>query len=81
MAFIDRVKGTGTTSRHPGGMSAVPARRQAIEAVAPAAPYPPVRVREAFAVQPKLAALAIVRGEYVCDNTDVIRNASFPGRR
>jgi 3-oxoacyl-[acyl-carrier-protein] synthase III len=78
MAFIDRVKSTGTTSRHPGGMSdAVPARRRPMEAVAPAAPYPPVRVREAFAIQPKLTALAIVRGEYVCDNTDVIRNASF----
>jgi 3-oxoacyl-(acyl-carrier-protein) synthase III len=36
-----------------------------------------VRVREAFAVQPKLEALAIVRGEHVCDNADVIRNASF----
>ena len=40
-------------------------------------PTRPVRVREAFAVQPKLEALAIVRGEHVCDNTDVIRNASF----
>ena len=46
-------------------------------AVAPATPYPPVRVREAFAIQPKLEALAIVRGEHVCDNADVIRNASF----
>jgi 3-oxoacyl-[acyl-carrier-protein] synthase III len=78
MAFIDRVKSTGNTSQRPGGMSAgVPARRQPLEAVEPVAPYPPVRVREAFAIQPKLAALAIVRGEYVCDNTDVIRNASF----
>jgi 3-oxoacyl-(acyl-carrier-protein) synthase III len=78
MAFIDRVKTTGTTSQHPGGMSAgVRTRREPREAVAPVAPYPPVRVREAFAIQPKLAALAIVRGEYVCDNTDVIRNASF----
>ena len=78
MAFIDRVKGTGTAGRHPGGMSAAaPARRRPMEAVAPAAPYPPVRVREAFAIQPKLAALAIVRGEHVCDNADVIRNASF----
>jgi 3-oxoacyl-(acyl-carrier-protein) synthase III len=34
-------------------------------------------VREAFAVQPKLEALAIVRGEHVCTNDDVIRNASF----
>ncbi len=78
MAFIDRVKSTGTSSQHPGGMSAgVPARRGPMEAVAPVAPYPPVRVREAFAIQPKLAALAIVRGEYVCGNADVIRNASF----
>jgi 3-oxoacyl-[acyl-carrier-protein] synthase III len=78
MAFIDRVKGTGATSQPPGGISAaVPAPREPMEAVAPAAPYPPVRVRETFAIQPKLAALAIVRGEHVCDNTDVIRNASF----
>jgi len=78
MAFIDRVKSTGTTSQHPGDMSAaVPAPREPMEAVAPATPYPPVRVRETFAIQPKLVALAVVRGEYVCDNTDVIRNASF----
>jgi 3-oxoacyl-(acyl-carrier-protein) synthase III len=34
-------------------------------------------VREVFAIQPALEALAIVRGEHVCDNVDVIRNASF----
>jgi 3-oxoacyl-[acyl-carrier-protein] synthase-3 len=72
MAFIERVK-------HPAAAStgAHHARREPIEEVAPATPYPPVRVREAFAIQPKLEALAIVRGEHVCDNTDVIRNASF----
>jgi 3-oxoacyl-[acyl-carrier-protein] synthase III len=69
MAFIERVK-------RPRAISARDAAAQ-IEAVEPVAPYPPVRVREAFAVQPKLEALAIVRGEHVCDNTDVIRNASF----
>ena len=36
-----------------------------------------MRVREAFAVQPKLEALAIVRGEHVCSNDDLIRNAAF----
>jgi 3-oxoacyl-[acyl-carrier-protein] synthase III len=78
MAFIDRVKSSGATSQQPGDIrAAVPAPREPMEAVAPATPYPPVRVRETFAIQPKLAALAIVRGEYVCDNTDVIRNASF----
>jgi 3-oxoacyl-[acyl-carrier-protein] synthase III len=70
-AFIERVK------------SPRPARRQdslaraTMEAVEPVAPYPPVRVREAFAVQPRFEALAIVRGEHVCSNADVIRNSSF----
>jgi 3-oxoacyl-[acyl-carrier-protein] synthase-3 len=45
--------------------------------VAPVTPYPPIRVREAFRIQPKLEALAIVRGEHVCSNDDVIRNSSF----
>jgi 3-oxoacyl-[acyl-carrier-protein] synthase III len=68
MAFIDRVKHAGATGRGTAARD---------EAVAPAAPYPPVRVREAFAVQPRLESLAIVRGEHVCDNADIIRNASF----
>jgi 3-oxoacyl-(acyl-carrier-protein) synthase III len=90
MAFIDRVKaagngtaGNGTAGRADrgngasGSGAATVRHGAAAEAVAPAAPYPPVRVREAFAVQPRLEALAIVRGEHVCDNDDVIRNASF----
>ncbi len=78
MAFIDRVKRAGTTGRNAAGKTAaVPAQREPVEAVAPAAPYPPVRVREAFAIQPKLEAIAAVRGEHVCANTDVIRNTSF----
>jgi 3-oxoacyl-(acyl-carrier-protein) synthase III len=72
MAFIERVK---RSAEHPApGRDAA---RAGYEAVEPVAPYPPVRVREAFAVQPKLEALAIVRGEHVCTNDDVIRNASF----
>jgi 3-oxoacyl-[acyl-carrier-protein] synthase-3 len=73
MAFIDRVKNT----RAAGQSVAVPIQSEPIEAVAPVTPYPPVRVREAFAIQPALEALAIVRGEHICDNVDVIRNASF----
>jgi 3-oxoacyl-[acyl-carrier-protein] synthase-3 len=69
MAFIARLKRSVPSSQG--------ARPEPIEAVEPSAPYPPVRVREAFAVQPKLEALAIVRGEHVCSNADVIRNASF----
>ena len=74
MAFIERVK------RSPALGHGAPSQREAAaraESVEPVTPYPPVRVREAFAVQPKLEALAIVRGEHVCDNADVIRNASF----
>jgi 3-oxoacyl-[acyl-carrier-protein] synthase III len=71
MAFIERVKRT-----RPAATSDSTARTRA-EAVEPVTPYPPVRVREAFAVQPKLEALAVVRGEHVCTNADVIRNTSF----
>jgi 3-oxoacyl-[acyl-carrier-protein] synthase III len=80
MAFIERVKRPGQDAGKTAAGRAVleeVERVESVEEVAPAAPYPPVRVREAFAVQPKLEALAIVRGEHVCDNTDVIRNASF----
>lgn len=73
MAFIDRVRSV----RAAGGSAAVPTQRGPVEVVAPAAPYPPVRVREVFAIQPAIEALAIVRGEHVCDNIDVIRNTSF----
>ena len=73
MAFIDRVKST----RAAGQSAAVPTQREPIETVAPATPYPPVRVREAFAIQPAIEALAVMRGEHVCDNIDVIRNTSF----
>lgn len=71
-AFIDRVKASGRASE-----SSTTAPRKPAESIAPQTPYPPVRVAEAFAVRPTLEALAIVRGEHVCDNADVIRNASF----
>jgi 3-oxoacyl-(acyl-carrier-protein) synthase III len=73
LAFIERVK----TNRGAEPSTAVPVAREPIEAVAPVAPYPPVRVREAFAVQPVFEALAVMRGEHICDNVDVIRNTSF----
>jgi len=67
-AFIDRVK---------SGASPVRASRPPVEARPPVRPYPPVKVREAFRVQPKIESLAVVRGEHVCSNVDVVRNASF----
>jgi len=74
MAFIDRVRRSAGGGRTPATLAGQGGQ---VEAVAPVTPYPPVQVREAFKVQPKLEALAIVRGEHVCANDDVIRNASF----
>ncbi|MGE5827328.1 MAG: 3-oxoacyl-[acyl-carrier-protein] synthase III C-terminal domain-containing protein [Micromonosporaceae bacterium] len=76
MAFIDRVRRSGSAGPASAGMTA-PAAQRFAEVVAPVAPYQPVRVREAFAIQPALEALAVVRGEHVCGNTDVVRNASL----
>ena len=74
MAFIERVR---HSARGGQKLARLAEQGEQAEAVAPVTPYPPVRVREAFNVQPKLEALAIVRGEHVCSNDDVIRNASF----
>ncbi len=47
------------------------------EAVAPVRPYPPVNVRSQFSVMPKIEALAVVHGELVCSNDDLIRNSAY----
>ena len=74
MAFMERVRRSADGERKPASLAGQAGQ---VEAVAPVTPYPPVRVQEAFSIQPKLEALAIVRGEHVCSNDDVIRNASF----
>jgi 3-oxoacyl-[acyl-carrier-protein] synthase III len=77
LAFIERVRRSGGAERKPAMVAGRDEQAEVVGSVAPVRPYPPVRVREAFAVQPKLEALAVVRGEHVCSNDDVIRNASF----
>ena len=74
MAFLDRVRANRVSDAEA---SARTMAQPVPEAVEPITPYPPVRIREAFAIQPKIEALAIVRGEHVCSNDDVIRNTSF----
>jgi 3-oxoacyl-[acyl-carrier-protein] synthase III len=74
MAFIDRVRRSAGEGRKPATLASPESPPEAVE---PVTPYPPVVVREAYRVQPKLESLAIVRGEHVCGNDDVIRNASF----
>ena len=71
--FIRRVTSddAGTVGRRgPGGGSRVTTRP-------PIRPYPPVRVRERFAVLPRLEALAVVKGERLCTNEDLIRNTAY----
>jgi 3-oxoacyl-[acyl-carrier-protein] synthase III len=66
--FIRRVKGT---HRVPRGKP-VPA-----ESRRPVLPYPPVQVSSRFKVMPKLAAVAVYKGERPCTNDDLIRNAAY----
>jgi 3-oxoacyl-[acyl-carrier-protein] synthase-3 len=47
------------------------------EAVQPVRPYAPVNVRDQFSVMPRIEALAVVHGELVCSNDDLIRNAAY----
>ena len=47
------------------------------EARSTAAPFPPVDVRARFGVMPRLEAIAAYKGEHVCTNEDLIRNAAY----
>jgi 3-oxoacyl-[acyl-carrier-protein] synthase-3 len=66
--FIRRVK---------GGRRVRPRKPAPAPSRAPVAPYPPVDVRAQFAVQPRLEALAVYKGETPCTNDDLIRNAAY----
>jgi 3-oxoacyl-[acyl-carrier-protein] synthase III len=50
---------------------------QAKEASQPVRPYPPVNVRTQFTVPPRIEALAVVHGDLVCSNEDLVRNAAY----
>jgi 3-oxoacyl-[acyl-carrier-protein] synthase-3 len=62
--------------RLQAGVVPVP-ESKAPEAVAPVRPYPAVNVRDQFSVMPKVEALAVVHGELVCSNDDLIRNSAY----
>jgi 3-oxoacyl-[acyl-carrier-protein] synthase-3 len=68
LQFIRRVK---------GGRRVPPRRPEPAETRQPVAPLPPVDVRKRFAVMPRLEALAVYKGERVCTNDDLIRNAAY----
>ena len=64
--FINRVK---------SGITSAKQLPQATPAVAPVRPLPPVVIDDSAPIQPKIEALAIRKGEVICSNEDVIRNA------
>ena len=68
LEFIRRIRGGRRTRQ------ARPAPRPAS---APVRPYPAVDVQRRFAVMPRLEALACCKGECVCTNEDLIRNAAY----
>jgi 3-oxoacyl-[acyl-carrier-protein] synthase III len=41
------------------------------------APYPSVKVRSQFTVMPKIESMAVVHGELICTNDDLIRNSAY----
>jgi len=68
LRFIRRLKGPQRVR---------PPRPQPAVSRQPAKPFPPVKVRERFVVMPRLEALAVCKGERVCTNEDLIRNAAY----
>ena len=47
------------------------------EVAAPIRPYPAINVRNDFAVQPRIEAIAVAEGDQVCTNEDLIRNSAY----
>ncbi len=68
LEFIRRVRAGRPARPHP----VAPA-----EAARPVEPFAPVVVRDQFSLMPRLEALAVVKGEVVCTNEDLIRNAAY----
>jgi len=66
--FLSRVASGHTTKK---AVSAAP------EVAAPIRPYPAIDVRNDFAVQPRIEALAVAQGDQVCTNEDLIRNSAY----
>ena len=63
--------------RAKAGRPASPRPTAAAEARGPVEPFRPIVVREQFALMPRLESLTVVKGEHVCTNEDVIRNAAY----
>jgi 3-oxoacyl-[acyl-carrier-protein] synthase-3 len=77
--FLRRVKRNGQ-SAHGNGHSAQrsrPPRPETLALSEPEKPYPPVVVRDSFAVLPRIEAIAVYEGEVACTNKDLISNHAY----
>jgi 3-oxoacyl-[acyl-carrier-protein] synthase III len=64
-------------ARMRAGRPAARPRRVPAAPRSTAPPVAPVHVRQHFTVMPRLEALSVCRGEHVCTNEDLVRNAAY----
>src|SRR6478752_3804823 len=64
-------------SRIASGQAPKKAAPSPKEVAAPIRPYPTIDVRNDFAVQPRIEAIAVAEGDQVCTNEDLIRNSAY----
>jgi 3-oxoacyl-(acyl-carrier-protein) reductase len=70
--FLRRVKRNGHSEHRPR-----PPRPETLALSEPEKPYPPVIVRDSFAVLPRIEAIAVYEGEIPCTNKDLISNHAY----
>lgn len=77
--FVPRNREVGEFIRHARTAGNRARVRPAPPATAtpPDTPVPPVIVSERFAVKPRIESLAVLKGERICTNEDLIRNTAF----
>jgi 3-oxoacyl-[acyl-carrier-protein] synthase-3 len=75
LRFIGKVKSQQANGGTPPAAKSFGAA--AVPEADPASPYPALDVPHRFRIQPRIAALAVVKGEFICTNDDLIRNSAY----
>ena len=70
------VRGFLRRLQHVATTPAIPAA-EAVEAKRPVRPYAAIDIRRQFTVMPRIEALAVVHGDQICSNEDLIRNTAY----
>ena len=79
LQFLRRVKRSGSSVQGNGHSAhrSHPPRPETLALSEPEKPYPPVVVRDHFAVLPRIEAIAVYEGEVPCTNSDLISNHAY----